>query len=85
MVVEQLAPGFRADFRMGEYDPASDSVRVNDFRLQRVQGDAKSGADVQQLLKTSLNLKIGQMVMLGASRQPQSDRALMLVVTSKRP
>jgi hypothetical protein len=85
IVVEQFAPGYRADFRLGEYDPASDSIRVNDFRLQRMVGDGKTTAEVQQLLKTSLNLKIGQLVMLGASRQPASDRAMMLVLTSKRP
>lgn len=84
VVVEQFAPGYRAEFRVGEYDPATDTVRVNDFKLQRVQGDGKSSAEVTQVLKTSLNLKLGQTVILGASKLPQSNRALMLVVIAKR-
>ena len=84
VMVDQFAPGYRADFRLGEFDPGSDSIRVGDFRLQRVQGDPKN-AELTQLLKTSLNLKIGQQVILGASKDPQSDRALMLVLVSKRP
>jgi hypothetical protein len=71
--------GFRADFRFGEYDPASDSVQLNDFRLLRREGDQLS-----QVLKTTLNLKLGQTVILGATRQPDSQRALMIVITAKR-
>lgn len=71
--------GYRADFRFGEYDPASDSVKVNDFRLSRLDGDQLS-----PVLKTTLNIKLGQTVIIGATRQPQSQRALMIVVTAKR-
>lgn len=71
--------GYRADFRFGEYDPASDSVKVNDFKLFRLAGD-----QLDPLLKTTLNLKLGQTVIIGATRQPQSQRALMIVVTAKR-
>jgi hypothetical protein len=71
--------GHRADFRFGEYDPASDSVKVNDFKLSRLAGD-----QLDPLLKTTLNLKLGQTVIIGATRQPQSQRALMIVVTAKR-
>lgn len=84
VVAEQFATGYRADFKLGEYDASSDSIRLNEFRLQRAQGDAKTSTELVQLLKTSLNLKLGQTVILGASRLPQSDRALMLVIVSKR-
>src|SRR5687768_2439749 len=30
---------YRADFRFGEYDPASDSIKISDFRLSRLDGD----------------------------------------------
>lgn len=71
--------GYRADFKLGEYDPASDSIRVEDFKLLRQDKD-----QLGQLLKTTLNLKVGRTVILGATRQAQSDRALMMVLTAKR-
>jgi hypothetical protein len=71
--------GYRADFRFGEYDPASDSVQLADFKLLRLEGD-----QLAPLLKTTLNLKLGQTVIIGATRQPQSQRALMMVVTAQR-
>jgi Bacterial type II/III secretion system short domain len=71
--------GYRADFRFGEYDAASDSIKVSDFKLSRMEGD-----QLAPMLKTTLNLKLGQTVILGATKQPQSQRALMIVVTAKR-
>jgi Bacterial type II/III secretion system short domain len=71
--------GYRADFKFGEYDPASDSVQVGDFRLLRQEGD-----QLTPMLKTTLNLKLGQTVIIGATKQPQSQRALMIVVTAQR-
>jgi hypothetical protein len=71
--------GYRADFRFGEYDPASDSVQVSDFKLLRQEGD-----QLTPLLKTTLNLKLGQTVIIGATKQAQSQRALMIVVTAQR-
>jgi hypothetical protein len=77
-----MQSGYRADFRIGEYDPASDSIKVNDFRLSKLQGAHKD--ELAQLLKTSLNLKLGQTVILGASKASGSQRALMLVVVARR-
>ena len=71
--------GYRADFKFGEYDPASDSIKVSDFKLSRLEGDQLS-----PMMKTTLNLKLGQTVVLSATRQPQSQRALMIVVSAKR-
>jgi hypothetical protein len=71
--------GHRADFRFGEYDAETDSVKINDFKLFRLDGD-----QLEPLLKTTLNLKLGATVVIGATRQPQSQRALMIVVTAKR-
>ncbi|HYC58834.1 MAG TPA: secretin N-terminal domain-containing protein [Thermoanaerobaculia bacterium] len=71
--------GYRADFRFGEYDPASDSVQVADFKLLRQEGER-----LTPMLKTTLNLKLGQTVIIGATKQPQSQRALMIVVTAQR-
>jgi hypothetical protein len=75
----ELEGGYRADFKFGEYDPASDTVKVSDFRLSRLEGDT-----LAPLMKTTLNLKIGQTVIFTATKQAQSQRALMIVVTAKR-
>ncbi len=71
--------GYRADFRFGEYDPTTDSVKLTDFRLAKLDGD-----QLAPMLKTTLNLKIGQTVIIGATKQPNSQRALMIVVTAQR-
>lgn len=71
--------GYRADFRFGEYDAASDSVQVVDFKLLRAEGD-----QLAPMLKTTLNLKVGQTVVIGATRDAKSQRALMIVVTAQR-
>lgn len=71
--------GYRAEFKFGEYDPATDTVKVSDFKLSRLEDD-----QLTTIMKTTLNLKIGQTVIIGATKQPQSQKALMLVVTAKR-
>lgn len=70
---------YRANFAFGEYDPASDSLKLSDFRLARHDGD-----QLAPMMKTTLNLKLGQTVILGATKQPGSQRALMIVVSAKR-
>ena len=80
--IVDMATGFRADFRFGEYDPASDSIKVNDFHLSRLQGPQKD--QLTSLLKTSLNLRLGQTYIVGATKAPQSQRALMIVLVAHR-
>ena len=74
--------GYRADFRFGEYDPASDSIAVNNLHISRLTGAKKD--QLTSLLTTTLNLTIGQTYILGASRDPQSQRALMIVLVARR-
>jgi len=71
--------GYRADFKFGEYDPASDSIDLIDFKLSQLAGDV-----LTPLMKTTLNLKLGQTVIIGATKQAQSKRALMIVFSAKR-
>ena len=71
--------GYRADFRFGEYDAASDSIKLSDLKVSRLAGD-----QLEQLMKTTLNLKLGQTVILSATRDAESGRALMIVVSAKR-
>jgi hypothetical protein len=76
-VIGKVDP-YRAEFKFGEYDPVSGTIRLNEFQLSRVQGN-----ELVPALRTSLNLRIGQMVVLGASKDPQSQRALMLVLVAR--
>jgi hypothetical protein len=69
---------YRAEFKFGEYDPASDTIKLNDFRLSRLQND-----QLVQLYKASLNLKLGRTVIVGATK-PQGQRALLVVVVARR-
>lgn len=75
---------YRADMKIGEYDPVSRNLRLEEFRLSRAQAAKEGESEVVPVLKrTSLNLRIGQTLILGASRLPESDRALMLVLTAR--
>jgi hypothetical protein len=77
-----MATGYRANFRFGEYDPASDSIAVNDLQISKLMGAQKD--QLTSLLKTTLNLTLGQTYILGASKAPQSQRALMIVLVARR-
>ncbi len=77
-----MQTGYRADFRFGEYDPASDSIAVKDLQISKLTGAQRD--QLSSLLKTSLNLTIGQTYILGASKAPQSQRALMIVLVARR-
>jgi len=80
-VLIDIDGGYRAEFRLGEFDPLSRSLRLEDFKLSRVP---QRGGELQQLLKTSINLRLGQTVALGASRDPGSTRALMIVLRGEQ-
>jgi hypothetical protein len=69
---------YRAEFRFGEYDPASDTIKLNDFSLSRLQND-----QLVPLYKASLNLKLGRTVIVGA-QNPKGQRALLVVVAARR-
>ena len=77
--IVELGGGYRADFKLGEFDAATDSVSLVDFRLSKLQGD-----QLASLYKTTLNLKVGQTLIFMATRDPESRRALVVVVTAKR-
>jgi hypothetical protein len=71
--------GHQASFSFGDFDPLSQSLRIEEFRLDRPE----SGSDGGPLLRTSLNLRVGQTVVLGASRQAESGKALMIVLLAE--
>jgi hypothetical protein len=70
---------YRADFKFGEYDPASDSIRIGDFKLSKLDGD-----QLAPMLKTTLNLKLGRTVIIGVTKDAKSQRALMMVLAARR-
>jgi len=70
---------YRADFKFGEYDPASDSIKISDFKLSRLAGD-----QLAPMMKTTLNLKLGQTVIIGVTKDANSQRALMMVLAARR-
>lgn len=78
VVGQSLSNDFSAEFRLGEFDPASQTLRIEEFELRR----SGSGGSLTQVLKTTLNLRVGQTIIVGASRDPQSQRALMIVATA---
>lgn len=78
----QVSDSYRADMTFGEHDPVKDIVRLQDVQISRVLPGGQG--TVEPLLKrTSLNLKVGQTVILGAQR-PESNRALMFVLVARR-
>jgi hypothetical protein len=77
-----MSTGYRAEFKFGEYDPASDSIAVKDLQIGKLTGTQHD--QLTALLKTSLNLTVGQTYILGASKAPQSQRALMIVLVARR-
>jgi hypothetical protein len=80
-VLANLDGAYRADFTMGEFDPISQTLQLSEFRVMRIPpGDG----ELQQVFRNStLNLRVGQTVVLGASRLPDSNRILMIVLTAQ--
>jgi len=75
-----MQTGFRAEFKFGEYDPASDSIKISDLHVSKIGKDNQ----LTSLVTTSLNLRIGQTYILGAAKSPNSPRALMIVLVARR-
>ena len=73
-----LQNGYRVDFKFGEYDPSSDSIKLDDFRLSKVQKD-----QLVQLYQASFNLTVGQTTIFGATKM-QGQRAIFLVFNARR-
>lgn len=73
-----LGDGYRADFKVGEYDPATDTIELSDFRISKLQKD-----QLTQIYKATLNLTIGQTFIVSAKR-PQGQRALSIVFIPRR-
>jgi hypothetical protein len=84
VVRRDIDGAYHADFTIGDYDPVTGTVQMSDFRLGRYQQTAAGKKELSDVLKTTLNLKVGQTVVLGASKLPESNRALMLIVVARQ-
>jgi hypothetical protein len=73
-----LQNGYRVDFKFGEYDPSSDSIKLDDFRLSKVEKD-----QLVQVYQATLNLKVGQTLIFGATKT-HGQRAIFLVFNARR-
>jgi len=73
-----LQNGYRVDFKFGEYDPSSDSIQLDGFRLSKVEKD-----QLVQVYQATLNLKVGQTLIFGATKT-QGQRAIFLVFNARR-
>lgn len=81
-VLTGLDTHYRAEFEVGEFDPVSQTIRLEQFRLTRLP---EGSGDVLQLLKpTTINMRLDQTHVIGTSRLPNSDRILMLVLVASR-
>lgn len=70
---------YHADFKLGDYDPSSDSVQLIDFKISKLQNDQLTPI----LKKATMNLKLGQTIVVGAGK-PDGARALMVILAAKR-
>lgn len=73
-----LQNGYRVDFKFGEYDPSSDSIKLDDFRLSKVDKE-----QLTQVYQATFNLKVGQTLMFGATKTA-GQRAIFLVFNARR-
>jgi hypothetical protein len=73
-----LHNGYRIDFKFGEYDPSSDSIKLDDFRLSKIQNN-----QLVQVYQATLNLKVGQTLIFGATKTA-GQRAIFLVFNARR-
>lgn len=77
----EMANGYRADFRFGDYDPASKTVSVNDLRVSRLDPSVKD-QPAKDLYKTTLNLKVGQTYIFATTKK--GEKALVIVLAARK-
>jgi hypothetical protein len=73
--------GYTIQFVVGRVDGPRQLVQLSPLVLSRgVQAEGQGGAE--QILTTTLNLKSGQQMVMGASSDPSADRALLLAIVA---
>ncbi len=77
----EMANGYRADFKFGDYDPASKTISVNDLKVSRLD-PAKKDQPPKDLYKTTLNLKVGQTYIFVTTKK--GENALVIVLAARK-
>ena len=54
-------------------------MKVSDFHLSKLQNE-----QLTSLLKTTLNLRIGETYVIGATKTAQSQRALLIILVARK-
>lgn len=77
--IVELGNGYRAEFRVGDFDSASNTFKIADFKVSRLDGQ-----ELRPVFnRTTLNLKTGLTFIAGATKSAQSSRALFVVATAR--
>jgi hypothetical protein len=76
-VMYEVGAGFGVSFRLGTMVNGR-NVKLHDFRIAR-----RKDGERQQLLHTTLSLRLDQPLALTLAKEESSDRALMVVLTPK--
>lgn len=74
----EMANGYRAAFKFGDYDPTSKTISVNDLHVSKLDADQAS----KDLYRTTLNLKVGQAYMFATTKK--GEKALVIVMAIQK-
>ncbi len=82
-VETQLSEQYRVVFTLQAVDDQRDKVKVDQFALQRIRHDGSGSERSEDLYKTAMVLTAGKPLVLGAARDPGSNRALFLMLQAQ--
>ncbi len=82
-VETQLSEQYRVVFTLEAVDDHRDKVKVDQFTLQRIARDGSGLERTEDLYKTAMVLTAGKPLVLGAARDPGSNRALFLMLQAE--
>ncbi len=82
-VETQLSEQYRVVFTLEAVDDQRDKVKVDRFALQRIRSDESGSERAEDLYKTTMVLTAGKPLVLGAARDPGSNRALFLMLQAE--
>lgn len=74
----EMANGYRAAFKFGDYDPTSKTVSVSDLHVSKLTTDHAT----KDLYRTTLNLKVGQTYLFATTRK--GEKALVIVMAVRK-
>jgi hypothetical protein len=79
-VTATLSDDYRVVFKVQSVDEGAGEVRFERVALQRLETDEEGNEQVRDVYAAGMSLSAGRMHVVGAARQPGSDRALFLIL-----